>query len=402
MTARELNEALGRTESDPGGAKFAAAIDAGIFDENTQEFRGVRHDNGNVAVDVKHGGEWHPLQMSSRGIQHSPTGFEWGYQGSGPAALAHSMLGACLLPAHAHVADVLYQEFKREWIAPLNRHAPERPDQGWTIDAGKVRHWIGAQLAMRQVVSDAAEASVTETDEAQVLAEFARAMTQRSINKAVNTMLADKLAETMRDAAALRECLGTMIAAMHCADLALRDRMLFAALPRARELAGGSVMWKPSAYRFDRVAGPESPVPGAKVYRNDHYVASVYPARDGVVHISFSRIDGGAAVDWRDKQHMKNQLIGAENEGVELFPAESRKADGANQFHIFVLADSKARFPFGFTDRLVSDESELPGVRQRPGSGATPEDEAKSREQERAHLASPAGQALKRLAGGGR
>ena len=32
------------------------------------------------------------LDMTARARQHSPTGFAWGYGGSGPAALAHSLL----------------------------------------------------------------------------------------------------------------------------------------------------------------------------------------------------------------------------------------------------------------------------------------------------------------------
>ena len=229
------------------------------------------------------------------------------------------------------------------------------------------------------LVSASAEADVTEADEQ-------------------HGVMAQLLA-ARREASALRETLGTMVAAMHCADMALRDRMMYAALPRARDLVGGSPpAWTPSAYRFVRTS--DLPVKDARVYQNDHYTANVYPVRGGVVHISFSRRDGGHAVDWRDKQHMKNQLIGPENEAIELFPAESRKADGANQFHLWVIADSKTRFPIGFHGRMVGDTSTLPGVRQRPGSGATPEDEAESARVEAEFMASPAGEALKRMAGG--
>jgi hypothetical protein len=35
--------------------------------------------------------------------------------------------------------------------------------------------------------------------------------------------------------------------------------------------------------------------------------------------------------DWRDLQRIKNQLVGPECEAVELYPAESRKVDTANQ-----------------------------------------------------------------------
>jgi hypothetical protein len=55
---------------------------------------------------------------------------------------------------------------------------------------------------------------------------------------------------------------------------------------------------------------------------------------------------------WRDFQRIKSELVGPENEGCELYPAESRVADTADQFHIFVFRDPSQRFPFGFRDGL--------------------------------------------------
>jgi hypothetical protein len=51
--------------------------------------------------------------------RHSPTGFEWGYEGSGPSQLALALLADCLgddRPALEH-----YQEFKRLVIAPMQQ-----------------------------------------------------------------------------------------------------------------------------------------------------------------------------------------------------------------------------------------------------------------------------------------
>ena len=47
---------------------------------------------------------------------HSPTGFEWGYGGSGPAQLALAILADCL---GDEAALRQYQEFKRSIIATL-------------------------------------------------------------------------------------------------------------------------------------------------------------------------------------------------------------------------------------------------------------------------------------------
>ncbi len=69
--------------------------------------------------------------------------------------------------------------------------------------------------------------------------------------------------------------------------------------------------------------------------------------------------------DWRDFQRIKNELVGPEAEGVELYPAESQLADSANQYHLWVFDGSGFRFPFGFNDRLVSDQP-LEGGQQRP------------------------------------
>ena len=70
--------------------------------------------------------------------------------------------------------------------------------------------------------------------------------------------------------------------------------------------------------------------------------------------------------DWREMQRVKNELVGQENEAVELYPAESRLQDEADQFHLWVFKDPSARFPFGYLKRRVSDKPvEGPGT-QRP------------------------------------
>ena len=62
---------------------------------------------------------------------HSPSGFGWGYEGSGPAQLALALL------AHALEDDeralLTYQRFKARVIAGL------QPDQGWAMSDSVVR-----------------------------------------------------------------------------------------------------------------------------------------------------------------------------------------------------------------------------------------------------------------------
>lgn len=72
-----------------------------------------------------------------------------------------------------------------------------------------------------------------------------------------------------------------------------------------------------------------------------------------LIWLSIKRRDKEPVHDWRDLQEIKDALVGAENEGFELYPAESRKVDTANQYHLWVFADPKVRLPVGFKERLV-------------------------------------------------
>jgi hypothetical protein len=86
-------------------------------------------------------------------------------------------------------------------------------------------------------------------------------------------------------------------------------------------------------------------------------------------HLNIRRRDGKAIFrDWRHFQWIKNQLIGAECEAVEMYPAESRMVDSNNKYHLWVCCDSAFRFPFGFTDRDVNYTKlgATNGTRQRP------------------------------------
>lgn len=94
------------------------------------------------------------------------------------------------------------------------------------------------------------------------------------------------------------------------------------------------------------------------------------------IHLNIRRRDGKPILrDWRHFQWIKNQLVGEECEGVELYPAESRLNDTSNKFHIFCMSDPSFRFPFGMTYRDVSDDDGLtkPGYRQRAFSEKMPD-----------------------------
>jgi hypothetical protein len=84
------------------------------------------------------------------------------------------------------------------------------------------------------------------------------------------------------------------------------------------------------------------------VFINDVYQVNIRVEKKtyhgcSVVWLSIKRRDKEPCHDWRDFQEIKNQLVGPECEGIELYPAESRVVDTANQYHIWVIADEKFR-----------------------------------------------------------
>lgn len=103
-----------------------------------------------------------------------------------------------------------------------------------------------------------------------------------------------------------------------------------------------------------------------KCYLNDVYQVNVSELPDGMTHLSIKRIDKAPVHDWRDLQSIKNALTAPEREAVEIYPAESRKVDTANQYHLWVLP-AGVEIPFGFSVRAVTDSPGFKAV-QRPGS----------------------------------
>lgn len=92
-----------------------------------------------------------------------------------------------------------------------------------------------------------------------------------------------------------------------------------------------------------------------EVWANETYCVHMESVGE-IVHLSIKRHDREPCLDWRDKQQIKNQLVGPECEGVELYPAESRVVDTANQFHLWVHKDPNMRFPVGFDTGFKTDE----------------------------------------------
>ena len=84
------------------------------------------------------------------------------------------------------------------------------------------------------------------------------------------------------------------------------------------------------------------------------------------VHISVKTLKKQPLHDWRDLQQIKNDLIGPEHEAVELYPAESRLIDTANQYHLWASTDPNYRFPVGWSEGRHVTSASAGGSKQRP------------------------------------
>lgn len=91
------------------------------------------------------------------------------------------------------------------------------------------------------------------------------------------------------------------------------------------------------------------------------------PNLGDVAWLSIKRRDRDVIRDWRELQAIKNAIVGPEHEGFELYPAESRLCDTANQFHLFVFMQTTVRMPVGFTEREVAgaEAAKAVGATQR-------------------------------------
>ena len=115
---------------------------------------------------------------------------------------------------------------------------------------------------------------------------------------------------------------------------------------------------------------------GDLVFLNSRYQVDLTYHRDHpwglMAELSIKTRDKQAHHDWRDLQRIKNELLGPEWEGVEVYPAESRLVDTANQYYLWCF--EKFRFPFGFQERVVAEGAWKNSVQRPFDHGARPAD----------------------------
>ena len=109
-------------------------------------YHGWRDANRTAHVEVipaTGGGSKRELPLRLDLENHSPTGLEWGYGGSGPAQLALALLSDAT--GDDELAVKLHQQFKWCFVTPLDR------DNEWYVSADSVRNIVAVLLTQARV-----------------------------------------------------------------------------------------------------------------------------------------------------------------------------------------------------------------------------------------------------------
>ena len=121
-----------RIETTPGYGD-PATIEEESIRLGTYELTRDRH-TGDCSI-LKDGFE--PLDPRLNLVNYSPTGFEWGYGGSGPAQTALALLADAL----ENLAVRLHQDLKWELVAHLDRR-----HESWTLQEEAVLSWVARKI----------------------------------------------------------------------------------------------------------------------------------------------------------------------------------------------------------------------------------------------------------------
>lgn len=113
------------------GPKRPAGDGASVTDRPTKKYVGVRTESGTTVAREDDRGDVFALAARTDLKNHSPSGFEWGYGGSGPAQLALAILADAL---GAEKALGCYQKFKVRVVAHFAR-------ERWELTRDEVIAW---------------------------------------------------------------------------------------------------------------------------------------------------------------------------------------------------------------------------------------------------------------------
>jgi hypothetical protein len=101
-----------------------------------RSYRGYRDADGVAHVMIVDDDRLSALPMQLDLFNHSPTGFEWGYGGSGPAQLALALLADAL--GDDSTALVLYMRFKWKFIANIPQDATWEMSRQEVVDKAEL------------------------------------------------------------------------------------------------------------------------------------------------------------------------------------------------------------------------------------------------------------------------
>jgi hypothetical protein len=121
-----------------GMGKICAAKSAADNDGAQQPSNFLDEEAGNPDIVLRRVDGNAKTNVPRRLISHSPTGFEWGYAGSGPADLALNILLHVGLAREE--AENLHQSFKFKFVAAV-------PTTGGIIKRTDIDRWVSEQRA---------------------------------------------------------------------------------------------------------------------------------------------------------------------------------------------------------------------------------------------------------------
>lgn len=135
--------------------------------------------------------------------------------------------------------------------------------------------------------------------------------------------------------------------------------------------------WMTATEVFQRGTGEVRTIPEGEQFVTNNifnvHMTRLKTEKEGspdLIWLSICRKDRKPIRDWRHMQRIKNELVGPECEGMEMYPAESRLVDTSNQYHLWVFDDPTFRWPWGYKEREVMDadhpEIAAAGAVQRP------------------------------------
>ena len=113
-------------------------------------WKGCRDTNAEtnpVLMSADGGALWANLPLYLSEVNHSPDGFEWGYNGSGPTQLAYAILRSYFeIVEELNIESARFQaqkfcfEFRQQFVSRWKKNE-------WKIDSEYIAIWIGGQKA---------------------------------------------------------------------------------------------------------------------------------------------------------------------------------------------------------------------------------------------------------------